>query len=155
MGIIITSIGPEYGRLSVELPFSYTLNLKGVWFNLYAEPKKNWVSFWLHPRMVRDGHTIARRGVLRERVPDLIWGWARTHHSPIWSWAQTRSWPNMELGADASRPNLELSRDAPLPELGLGASLPNLGLGVGAPLSNLELGAGMPWSNVKLSVEKT
>jgi hypothetical protein len=37
MGIIITSPSLEYERLSLELSFSYLLNLKVVRFNSYAE----------------------------------------------------------------------------------------------------------------------
>jgi hypothetical protein len=41
MDIIITRPSPEYEKFNVEIPFSYTLNLKGVEFNSYAEPKRS------------------------------------------------------------------------------------------------------------------
>jgi len=78
MGIIITSLSLEYERLSLELYFSYLLNLKVVRFNSYAEPKRNWVSLWLHPIMVRDRRTIAQRRVRRGRVLTQL-GAARGH----------------------------------------------------------------------------
>lgn len=71
MDIIINSSCPEYGRLSVELLFSYTLNLKGVGFNSHTKPKRNWVSLRLHSRIVSDGGTIAQCRVGRGRV--TIW----------------------------------------------------------------------------------
>ena len=145
MDIVITSSGLRYGRLSVELPFNYILNLRGVGFNL-----------WLHPRMVRRQCTMANTGLgtaasLTQHgvglgcIPDPAWGGARTCPGPIWSWARTRpdltwSWernrptPNLELGGDALQPKLELDTDVPLP--------------------NLELGEGTPWPNVKLDAKK-
>ena len=60
MGIIISSLGPEQERLSVELLSSYILNPRGVGFSLRAEPKS--------------GRAWTR--------PDPGWSWARTRHGP-------------------------------------------------------------------------
>jgi hypothetical protein len=97
MGIIITSPDPEYRRLSVELPFSCALNLRGVGFNSHTFLVGVGFSLLLYSRMVRDERVIAQHEVGHGYIPD-----------PTGGWAWMSPWPIVGLGADVPLPNLEL-----------------------------------------------
>ena len=140
IGIIIINPGSRYERLSIEWPFNYAPNLRGVGLIIPGAQEKTGPVRDCTQEWSETVVSLLNRGLgpspntrLDTSKPNR--GWARSCPDP--SWGRARTHP----GGRALTPHgVEYERIQAQQGLGAVACMPNRGLDTVIPLPNLKLG---------------